>query len=79
MARSVSVSTLKARALGIVDEVASTGELVVITKRGKAVARLVPVDEPPPLRGSVTVLVDEDELLAPTGGRWEAEGDRVEP
>jgi prevent-host-death family protein len=73
MARSVSVSTLKAKALGIVDEVASRGEAVIITKRTRPVARLVPMEEPATLLGSVTFLVGEDELLEPTGERWDAE------
>lgn len=73
MSHSVAVSTLKAKALAIVEEVASTGEPVVITKRGKPVARLVPMREPAPLVGSVTFLVTEDELVAPTGETWEAE------
>ncbi|MGA2282581.1 MAG: type II toxin-antitoxin system Phd/YefM family antitoxin [Candidatus Dormibacteria bacterium] len=73
MARSVSVSTLKAKALGIVEEVASRGDTVIITKRNRPVARLVPMEEPATLLGSVTFLVGEDELLGPTGERWDAE------
>ena len=75
MARSVSVSTLKAKALGIVDEVASRGDTVIITKRNRPVARLVPIEEPAPLLGSVSFLVGEDELLGPTGERWDADPD----
>jgi prevent-host-death family protein len=48
MARPVSVSELKTHCLRIVDEVAKRRREIVITKRGKRVARLVPVDEEGP-------------------------------
>jgi prevent-host-death family protein len=48
MARPVSVSELKTHCLRIVDEVAKRRREVVITKRGKRVARLVPVEEEGP-------------------------------
>ncbi len=38
----ISASKFKARCLAILDEVAETGEIVTILKRGKPVARLVP-------------------------------------
>ncbi len=48
MPRPVSVSELKTHCLRIVEEVARGRREVVITKRGKRVARLVPVvDEGP--------------------------------
>jgi prevent-host-death family protein len=48
MARPVSVSELKTHCLRIVDEVAKRRREVVITKRGRRVARLVPVEEEGP-------------------------------
>jgi prevent-host-death family protein len=45
MARPVSVSELKTHCLRIVEEVARGRREVVITKRGKRIARLVPVEE----------------------------------
>jgi prevent-host-death family protein len=41
-ARSVTVTEFKARCLGIVEAVRADGHEFVITKRGEAVARLVP-------------------------------------
>ena len=41
--RSINASEFKARCLGVLDEVSETGAEIVITKRGKAVARLVPI------------------------------------
>ena len=44
-----------------------------MTKHGKPVARVVPVDDGASLKGSVEFLVDEAELLAPLGEGWDAE------
>jgi prevent-host-death family protein len=41
----VSVSVLKARCLGLVDEVHKRGTEYVITKKGEPVARLVPLSK----------------------------------
>jgi prevent-host-death family protein len=48
MSRRVSVSELKTHCLRIVEEVASKRREVVITKRGRLVARLVPLDQESP-------------------------------
>ena len=42
-----------------------------MTKRGKPVARVVPVEEPPSLIGTVEFLVDNDELIKPLYENWE--------
>jgi prevent-host-death family protein len=42
-ARKVPAGEFKARCLKLMDEVAETGEELVVTKRGKPVARLVPM------------------------------------
>ena len=69
----MKASEFKAKCLAVLDEVHDTGREVTITKRGKAVARLVPVAEPDSLRGSVAFLVPDEELIAPLGERWSAE------
>ena len=38
----MSASEFRAKCLGLMDEVAETGREIVITKRGRTVARLVP-------------------------------------
>ena len=59
MSKTIAVSDLKARCLRLVDEVAHRRHVLVITKRGKPIARIVPFDEAPPddaltrLRGTV--------------------------
>ncbi len=72
MKGSISASRFKAQCLALLDEVAATGRPLVVTKHGKPLARVVPFDPPPSLRGSVEVLVDEDDLLAPLDVRWDA-------
>ena len=44
--RSVPAGEFKAKCLAIMDEVQSRGEGIVITKRGKPVVRVVPLEEP---------------------------------
>lgn len=69
----ISASQLKARCLALLDDVAETGRSIVVTKRGKPVARLSPVEGPASLHGTVTYLVDEDELLEPIDVEWNAD------
>jgi prevent-host-death family protein len=61
--KTIPAGTFKARCLAIMDEVASKRESVIITKRGKPVAKLVPVEKQKDeifgfLKGKVTVLGD---------------------
>ena len=70
--RYVSASRFKAQCLGLLDDVATTGKPLVVTKRGKPVARVVPVEKAPSLRGSVAYEVTEEELIAPIYERWDA-------
>ena len=75
MSMTVPAAEFKAKCLALLDQVAETGEEIVVTKRGKAVARLSPLEEPKPLRGSVTFLVDDEELIKPLPVEWDAERD----
>jgi prevent-host-death family protein len=69
--RSISATEFKARCLALLDDVAENGESLVVTKRGKPVARVVPVEQPPSLIGTVEFLVSEEELIAPLYEDWE--------
>jgi prevent-host-death family protein len=69
----ISASQFKARCLALLDDVAAGGGELVITKHGKPVAKVVPVDDAADLRGSVTYLVSDEELLAPIDLEWNAE------
>lgn len=46
----IPAGEFKAKCLKLMEKVARSREPIVITKRGKAVAKLVPVDEPGPRR-----------------------------
>ncbi len=69
--KTVAISEFKARCLGLLEEMKDTGEELVITKRGTPIARVTPIAPAPSLEGSVTALVDDDELLAPLAA-WDA-------
>jgi prevent-host-death family protein len=71
--RTIPAGRFKAQCLKLLDEVAETGETIVVTKRGKPVARVEAVEAPPSLKGSVVYLVDDDELFFSTGEAWDAE------
>ena len=69
--RMISAAEFKSHCLGLLDQVATTNETLVVTKRGKPVAQLTAVDdgESRPLRGSVRYHGD---ILAPLGEDWDA-------
>lgn len=64
MARTIKAAEFKQTCLALMDEVAQRGESILITKRGKVVAKLAPaIDSRPPalgcLKGAIEI-VDED-------------------
>jgi prevent-host-death family protein len=71
--RTIPAARFKAQCLKLLDEVAETGQTIVVTKRGKPVAKLEPIEEPPSLVGSVTFLVTDDELVEPILEPWDVE------
>lgn len=74
--KTVMASEFKSKCLKIMDEVAATGEEVIVTKNGKPVGKFVPyASKPKSLRGlHAGLLQADDDLVAPTGEAWEAEG-----
>jgi prevent-host-death family protein len=68
---SIQASAFKARCLALLDEVEASGRTYVVTKHGRPVARLVPLDAPAPLAGSVTLVSDDDDDLFSTGDSWD--------
>jgi prevent-host-death family protein len=75
MSKTVKASEFKAKCLQLMDEVAASGEPVIVTKHGKPVARLVPADAKQPksifgaLIGQVTIKGD---IIAPLDVEWDA-------
>lgn len=74
--KEIPAGQFKARCLSLLDEVSRTHQVITITKRGKPVARLVPLEEEKPRRlygffaGHV---VEEGDIVSPTGEEWGAE------
>lgn len=76
MTQTLKASEFKARCLQVMDDVAASGERVVITKRNRPLVALVPAVEPPagsPFgwhRGEVAILGD---IIEPADANdWEA-------
>lgn len=76
--RHIPAGAFKAECLRLMDEVARRRVPIIITKRGKPVAKLVPAEERVPdifgcMAGTATIHGD---IIEPTGEVWEAD---VEP
>ncbi|MGA2740938.1 MAG: type II toxin-antitoxin system prevent-host-death family antitoxin [Bryobacteraceae bacterium] len=71
----IPAGEFKAKCLKLLDEVYRQRFQIVITKRGKPVARLVPVSDDAPdifgrMKGTVEILGD---IVGPTGEVWYAD------
>ena len=81
----VAAGAFKQGCLALIDEVTARKHEVIITKRGKPVARLVPIEEPrdheqqllASWRGKAKQLVSDEELLQPSSSivDWSHTGD----
>ncbi|MFZ0785025.1 MAG: type II toxin-antitoxin system Phd/YefM family antitoxin [Candidatus Acidiferrales bacterium] len=65
--RTMTAGYFKAKCLAVIDQVQTTREAILITKDGKPVANLVPVDEEP------------DEIFDFFAGKGEIVGDVISP
>jgi prevent-host-death family protein len=72
--KTIQASEFKAKCLKLMDEIAETGETLVITKNGKPLSRLVPyrprVDSLWARHEGEIELADD--LIEPTGEDWNA-------
>lgn len=69
----VQASVFKARCLALLDEVERSHRSFVVTKNGRPVAKLVPLEAPIPTLGTVTLLADSDDEYFSTDSDWDAE------
>ena len=74
-ALAIPAGEFKAKCLNIMDEVNKTRQAVIITKHGKPVAKLIPIEEEKrplfgKLKGSVTLLTD---ITQPIDEGWSAD------
>ena len=80
--KTVAAGAFKQGCLALIDEVADSKSVIVITKRGRPIARLVPIEDPreherrllTSWRGHAKQLVTDDELLEPSStlAEWAA-------
>ncbi len=74
--RTMGVSEFKAHALRILDQVAKTKEIIVITKRGKPLAQIMPYRDSTSnhVPGKLSdTLVFENDIVSPLGEEiWDA-------
>jgi prevent-host-death family protein len=70
IAKTVPAGQFKAKCLALLDEVAQTGQAVVVTKHGKPVAQVVPIKTKSvnPLKGSVLY---QGDIVSPILDDWE--------
>jgi prevent-host-death family protein len=76
MHETITATVFKARCAELLDEVTKTGKEIVITRRGKKIARLVRVEEKSEqiwgrMKGTVEIRGD----IFSTGEKWEADSD----
>ncbi|MBX3275394.1 MAG: type II toxin-antitoxin system Phd/YefM family antitoxin [Sandaracinaceae bacterium] len=69
--RSIPAGEFKAKCLSLLDEVETRGHTIVVTKRGRPVARVVPL----PKAGGDLIgsLLHEEDLAEPLDVTWEAD------
>ncbi len=72
--KTIAAGKFKAQCLALLDEVAREHETILVTKRGKPVARVVPATEGNPdlrerLKGSV---LREEDIVSPVPFTWKA-------
>lgn len=71
----VPATEFKAKCLAYLDQVEQTHASITLTKHGRAVAKLVPIDDAEPVvlgRLAGTVQIQGD-IVGPLGEHWEAD------
>ena len=72
--RTIKASEFKAKCLALMDEVARTGEPLLITKKGKPVAELRPCSSnrrKTPFGVHIGLVVITGDIVTPLDGSWE--------
>ena len=77
MKEKIAAGEFKATCLGLLDEVQRQHKEIVITKRGKPVAKLVPVNDRPEsfigsMKGTMEIVGD---IISPIGEKWDADAE----
>ena len=79
-ARSIAASQFKAKCLGLMDEVQRTGNELIVTRHGKAIVKIVPLERRLPsaygaMEGTAVVTGD---LVGPAPELWESGPDPLD-
>ena len=73
--KTMNITDFKAHALRVISKVAELHESVIVTKRGKALAEIIPF-KPHSKKAKpgklVSTLVSEKDIVSPISGDWEA-------
>ncbi len=73
MQTAIGAGEFKAKCLQLLDDIAEKRGTLVITKHGKPVARLVPVEPEQQLFGALKgSVVEEMDIVSPISAEWEA-------
>jgi prevent-host-death family protein len=82
MKQQIAAGEFKAKCLALLDEVEKTRKEIVITKRGRPVARVVPIDQEKRattwgrMKGTIEILGD---IISPIDEKWVAVEGKWEP
>ncbi len=75
MTQNIGAGEFKAKCLGLLDEVQQQRKTILITKHGRPVAKVVPVDDRPAsfigsMKGTMKITGD---IVSPIDVKWEAD------
>lgn len=70
----IGAGDFKAKCLSLIDSVAETRDTLIITKRGKPVAKLVPLEPERKLFGALAgSVLEEIDIISPIDDLWDAQ------
>ena len=73
MDATIGAGEFKAKCLQLIDEVAERRQELIITKRGRPLAKLVPIESTRSLFGAMAGSVTaEEDIVSPLDVRWDA-------
>ncbi|MGA8863141.1 MAG: type II toxin-antitoxin system prevent-host-death family antitoxin [Terracidiphilus sp.] len=73
MQTAIGAGEFKAKCLQLLDDVAEQRGTLIITKHGKPVAKLVPVEPEQRMFGALTgSVVEEHDIISPVNADWES-------
>jgi len=72
--REIPAGEFKAKCLALLNEVRDSHEEIIVTKRGKPVARVVPIEPQEWKSLAGTLLWQADDIISPIEDEWEVNG-----